>query len=63
MFAHGPYGLLGLLIFIADVYALISIAQSSDSVGKKAIWMVLVFVLPVVGLIIWWLAGPRSRTA
>lgn len=60
----GSYGgIFGLIILAADLYALVSIAQSSDTVGKKVVWMLLVFVLPVLGFIIWWLAGPRSRTA
>jgi hypothetical protein len=51
-------GILGVLILIADVYAILRIAQSSESNGKKVIWIVLVLLLPVVGVIIWYLAGP-----
>ncbi len=51
-------GILGILILIADVYAILKIAQSSAETGKKALWIVLVLVLPMVGVIIWYLAGP-----
>lgn len=51
-------GILGVLILIADVYAILQIAQSSASNGKKALWIVLVLLLPVIGVIIWYLAGP-----
>jgi len=57
----GYGGLLGLLILAADLYALFSIFSSSESVGKKVVWTLLVLVLPVLGFIIWWLAGPRAR--
>ena len=53
-------GLLGLLILIADVWAIVNIAQSGATTGKKVLWIVLVLVLPVLGLILWFLLGPRS---
>lgn len=53
-------GLLGLLVLIADVWAVIHIAQSRAAPGHKALWIVLVLVLPVLGLVIWLLFGPRS---
>lgn len=56
------YGLWGLLVLAADLYALFSIAQSNDTVGKKVLWVLLVLLLPVLGFIIWWMAGPRSKT-
>jgi len=52
--------LLGLLILIADVWAIVSIFQSGASNEKKALWIVLVVLLPVLGLILWFLLGPRS---
>jgi hypothetical protein len=53
--------LIGLLILIADIWAIVSIVQSSVSTGKKVLWIVLVLLLPVVGLIIWFLLGPRGK--
>jgi hypothetical protein len=53
-------GVLGLLILIADIYAIVKVAQSSASTGVKVLWIVLILVLPLVGLIIWWLAGPKG---
>jgi succinate dehydrogenase/fumarate reductase cytochrome b subunit len=52
--------LLGLLILIADVWAIVSIFQSGASSEKKALWIVLVVLLPVLGLILWFFLGPRS---
>jgi hypothetical protein len=51
-------GILGLLILIADIYAILKIAKSSAGDGKKAIWIAIVLVLPVLGLILWYLMGP-----
>ncbi len=53
-------GILGLLLLIADVWAIINVVQSKASTGAKVLWTVLILLLPVVGLIIWLLAGPRG---
>jgi hypothetical protein len=63
MFNTGYNGLLGLLILIGDVWAIINIAQSSATNGKKALWIVLVLLLPLLGLILWFFLGPRSGRA
>ena len=51
-------GLLGLIILVADVYVILKIAQSSASDGKKALWIAVVIVLPVLGIVVWYLMGP-----
>jgi phospholipase D-like protein len=56
-------GIFGLLILIADVWAIVNIAQSGATTGKKVLWIVLVLVLPVLGLILWFLLGPRTGRA
>ncbi len=53
-------GLLGLLIFVADVWAILTILKSASSTEKKILWCLLILLLPVLGLIIWYLAGPKS---
>jgi len=54
-------GILGLVILIADIWALVKTFQSPVSVGAKLLWTILILLLPVLGLIIWLLAGPRTR--
>lgn len=51
-------GLLSILILIADIYAILKVVQSNASTGKKALWIALIIVLPVLGVIIWFLLGP-----
>ena len=53
-------GLFSLLVLIADVYAIVNIFNSNASTGSKVIWIVVVLVLPVIGFIAWFFAGPRS---
>lgn len=54
------HGVLGLLLLLGDVWAIINIAQSRETNGAKALWVVLVLVLPVFGLLIWYVAGPKG---
>lgn len=55
-------GLWGLLVLIADVWAIVSVGQSGASTGNKVLWVVIIIVLPVVGFLLWLLLGPKSRT-
>ena len=52
------FGVFGLLVLIADIYAVLKIAQSSSGDGKKVLWIAIVIVFPIAGVIIWYLAGP-----
>ena len=54
-------GFFGFLLLIADIWALLHIVQSTATTGKKLLWILLILLLPLLGLIIWWLAGPRER--
>lgn len=54
-------GLWGLIVLVADIWAIVNIVQSSITTGKKVLWTVLVILLPVLGFIIWLLAGPKSK--
>ncbi|MBL8505873.1 PLD nuclease N-terminal domain-containing protein [Methylobacillus glycogenes] len=53
--------IIGLLILIADIYAIIKIIQSSADTVKKILWILGVLIFPVLGLIVWYLAGPGSK--
>jgi len=56
-------GVFGLLILIANVWAIINIVQSGASTGAKVLWSVLILLLPLLGLIIWFFAGPRGPSS
>lgn len=56
-------GLGGLIVLVLDIWALVNIIGSSASTGKKVLWSLLVIILPIIGFIIWLIAGPRSATA
>ncbi|HXV35865.1 MAG TPA: PLD nuclease N-terminal domain-containing protein [Myxococcota bacterium] len=56
-------GLFALLVLIADIWAILNIFQSSESNGSKALWIALVIVFPVIGFIVWYVAGPKARSS
>ncbi|KJK06381.1 MULTISPECIES: PLDc N-terminal domain-containing protein [Pseudomonas] len=53
-------GLVGLIIFALDIWAIINVVKSGASMGSKILWILLIVLLPVLGLIIWAIAGPRG---
>jgi hypothetical protein len=53
-------GFLGLIHLILTVYAIVKIVQSRAGTGSKVIWIVLILLLPVLGLILWFLFGPSG---
>lgn len=53
-------GLFGLIILILDVYAVVKTLGSPASTGSKVLWIVIILLLPLLGLILWALFGPKS---
>lgn len=53
-------GLFGLIILILDVYAIVKTLGSRASTGSKVLWIVIILVLPLLGLILWALFGPKG---
>ena len=54
-------GFLGLVLLVLDVYAMIKTVQSDAGTGTKVFWIVIILLLPLVGLIAWFLLGPKGR--
>jgi hypothetical protein len=50
----------GILVLIADVWAIVNIFQSAADTTKKVVWTVIVILLPVLGFILWFFLGPRT---
>ena len=60
---YGYNGLFGLLVLIADIWAIVNIFQSGASTERKVLWTVLVIILPLLGFLLWLFAGPRTNSA
>lgn len=56
-------GILGLIVLVLDIVAVVKVVGSGASTGAKILWTLLIILLPVIGLIIWFFAGPRGNAA
>lgn len=54
------YGFGGFILLVLNIWAIVSIIGSTASTGGKVLWTLLILLLPLVGFIIWLIAGPRS---
>jgi hypothetical protein len=53
-------GLIGLIVLIADIWAIVHVFGSRSSTGAKVLWTVLILIFPILGFLIWLVAGPRA---
>lgn len=54
------FGILGLVIFVLDIIAIMDVIKSSYDGGKKALWIILILLLPVLGMFLYFLLGKKS---
>ena len=54
------YNLIGLLILVLDIIAIVHILQSGLPTLKKVLWILVVLILPVVGMILWFLLADKK---
>lgn len=57
----GLSGILGFILFAFDVWALIQIWNSKAEDFHKAVWIAVVVFMPFLGLLVWWLVGPKQE--
>ncbi len=53
-------GLIGLVVFVLDILAIIDCAKSTMDNGKKTLWIILIILLPLIGMILYYLVGKKS---
>ena len=52
--------ILSVFILIAEVWAILNVAQSRVTTQIKTIWILVILLLPVLGVVIWYFAGPKT---
>jgi hypothetical protein len=52
-------GILGLLILVLDIIAIVNVLKSPMGTGKKALWVILILILPVIGMVFYFLIGNK----
>ena len=57
------YGIIGLIILALDIWALFNVWTGPASTTSKLVWTALILLLPVIGLILWLVFGPRGSVS
>ncbi len=52
--------LVGLLVLVLDVIAIVDVVKSAAPNNQKALWAVLILVLPVIGMGLYFLIGKKK---
>jgi hypothetical protein len=55
------FSLLWLVITVLDIIALVSLLKSGADTASKILWALLIILLPVLGMILYFLMGPGRR--
>ncbi len=59
MFSYLWIGL-GAILIALDLWAIISVFRSNHGVSSKSLWSLGIVLFPVLGLVVWGIAGPRG---
>jgi succinate dehydrogenase/fumarate reductase cytochrome b subunit len=51
------HSLLGLVLLVLDILAIVNLVNSKAATDKKILWTALIILLPLLGLILWYLIG------
>ena len=55
-------GIIGLGVLVVNIIVTVQIVRSAVGGGQKALWIILVWILPIIGLILYFLLG-KKKTA
>ena len=53
----------GVVILLLDIFAIVSVLLGSSGVMRKLLWIVLILLLPIVGMVLYFLIGRNSADA
>ena len=52
--------LVGIVILVLDIIAIVDAVKSSLDTAKKILWIVLILVLPIIGMVLYFLIGKKK---
>ena len=55
--------ILGVIILLLDIWAIVNVVGSGENVAAKVLWALGIVIFPLVGFVVWLLAGPRGSKA
>jgi hypothetical protein len=54
--------LIGTLILVLDIIAIVSVLGSGVAPATKVLWVLLIVFLPLLGMLLYFLIGPGTRS-
>ena len=55
--------IVGTVVLLLDVFAIVSVLLGSSGVMRKLLWIAVILLLPVVGMLLYFLIGRTSADA
>ena len=52
--------LLGVVVLILDIIAIVDVLKSAMDTGKKVLWVLLILILPLIGMVLYFLLGKKK---
>ena len=52
--------ILGFAVLILDIIAIVDCVKSAASTGTKLLWILLILILPVLGMILYFVLGKKK---
>ncbi len=59
----GTFSLLGIIVLILDIVAIASVVMGGGSIGHKLLWIILILLLPIVGMILYFIFGKSTASS
>jgi len=56
-------GIVGLVILVLDIVAIVKVLSGRGSAGHKVLWTLLILILPLIGMILYFVIGQSSADA
>jgi hypothetical protein len=55
--------IIGLLVLVLDIIAIVKLLGGSSSAQHKLLWIILILLLPVIGMVLYFLIGQEASDA
>jgi hypothetical protein len=55
--------LVGAVILLLDIFAIVSVLLGSSGAMRKLLWIALILLLPILGMVLYFLIGRNSADA
>lgn len=51
---------LSIVVLVLDIIAIVDCVKSAMDSGKKALWIILILILPLIGMVLYFLLGKKK---